>query len=106
MAVLEAVRGWDAYNGEEESGDAAEGEAAAAPEEEQLEEGEWSEDQIEHQLDSLVNRDYESLLIEHDEHMARLDEDAEEASVCESAFFCNPLSARRMNLCLFPPWSV
>ncbi|EJD53947.1 endoplasmic reticulum protein [Auricularia subglabra TFB-10046 SS5] len=82
MAVLEAVRGWDAYNGEDEQPGAETTESAAgAQEEEHLEEGEWSEDQIEHQLEGLINRDYESLLIEHDEHMARLEEDEDEASV-------------------------
>ncbi|KZW03841.1 hypothetical protein EXIGLDRAFT_599996 [Exidia glandulosa HHB12029] len=81
MAVLEAVRGWDAYNGADDQKDSevvvpvVEG----AVEDEEPEPGMWSEDQIEHQLDGLINRDYESLLIEHDEHMALMD--SEDGSV-------------------------
>lgn len=90
MAVLEAVRGWDAYNGDDKPEGAETSEEAAKEEqvaaEDTSEIGEWTEDQIEHQLDALITRDYESLLIEHDEHMALM-QDAD-GSVCTSSPRC------------------
>ncbi|KAI8984963.1 endoplasmic reticulum protein [Trametes punicea] len=79
MAVLEAVRGWehlaglphindiakDADNSAEEGSDDEESQA----EEEQENDGLWSELQLEHQLDDLLNTDYDALLIEHDKHV-------------------------------------
>lgn len=67
MAVLEAVRGWEALAGlprlgeeasEEEGTDEVKKEEEAAPE--------WSEEELE----NLLKTDYESLLFEHDEHVA------------------------------------
>lgn len=60
MAVLEAVRGWEALSGEKE-------EPADPPE---LEEGEWTEAQLEHQLDEVIlNQDYVALLLAHESHL-------------------------------------
>ncbi|KAI0363840.1 endoplasmic reticulum protein [Pilatotrama ljubarskyi] len=79
MAVLEAVRGWehlaglphindvakDEESSEEEGSDAQDGQE----EEEEVDDGLWSELQVEHQLDELLNTDYDALLNEHDKHV-------------------------------------
>jgi len=77
MAVLEAVRGWEQTANlphindigkifedvtDEEAGIITEGE-------DDLEEGEWSREDLETKLDSLLNTDYESLLLAHEEHI-------------------------------------
>lgn len=71
MAVLEAVRGWEYLAGlqplsdaEREEGADEEDEATAQVDEvkEEIEDGEWSVQQ----LDELLNVDHVSLLIEHD----------------------------------------
>ena len=80
MAVLEAVRGWeyhaglphigveeDAENKDEEGSDDVE-EAPEAVEEE-LEEGMWTAERLEKDLDGLLKADYVSLLMEHDTHI-------------------------------------
>ncbi|EJF63088.1 endoplasmic reticulum protein [Dichomitus squalens LYAD-421 SS1] len=79
MAVLEAVRGWEQLAGlphindvgkeDENPDELGSDESEAASEEEQLEEGIWSTEQLEHQLDDLLATDYEGLLIEHDKHV-------------------------------------
>lgn len=74
MAVLEAVRGWEQLaglphiNDVGKDGDDEEelGSDEAEEEEEELEEGMWTAMQLEHQLDDLLDTDYDSLLIEHD----------------------------------------
>lgn len=75
MAVLEAVRGWEELAGlphindvgkESESTESTQEEAVMA-EEEALEEGEWTEDDIKLRLSGLLNTDYVSLLLEHEE---------------------------------------
>ncbi|KAF8171838.1 glucosidase II beta subunit-like-domain-containing protein [Pholiota molesta] len=75
MAVLEAVRGWEELAGlphindvgkESESTESTQEEAVIA-EEEALEEGEWTEDDIKLKLSGLLNTDYVSLLLEHEE---------------------------------------
>jgi protein kinase C substrate 80K-H len=71
MAVLEAVRGWDAMNAPEEEGN--EEEQKEVKFEDQL----WTEDQIKYQLDGLLNKDYPGLLIEHDTHLANAEEDSQ-----------------------------
>ncbi|KAJ7762796.1 glucosidase II beta subunit-like-domain-containing protein [Mycena maculata] len=84
MAVLEAVRGWEYLAGlphigvEEDaqldlsvSDDEAgipEDEQEKKPEEE-VDEADWSEEELEAGLDELLNTDYVSLLMEHDEHV-------------------------------------
>ena len=85
MGVLEAVRGWDAYNGEDtadapQDGDdivpvttEAEGESV---EPEKLD-GEWTEGEIDYKIDQLVGHDYENLLIQHEEHVGHLNEDVD-----------------------------
>lgn len=76
MAVLEAVRGWEEHAGlphinevNKEDG-AAEEEKNTAEEkkDEPLEEGMWDADRLKYQLDGLLNGDYTSLLLEHDEY--------------------------------------
>ncbi|KIJ56830.1 hypothetical protein M422DRAFT_22966 [Sphaerobolus stellatus SS14] len=62
MAVLEAVRGWEALSGE---GEAEEGAKFITPGEEM----EWSEDQLKHQLEPLLKQDYVSLLFSHEDHI-------------------------------------
>ena len=76
MAVLEAVRGWEALAGlphiidvrKEEGSAEAEG-VTTQQEEEVLAEGEWSADRLDKELDSLLKTDYETLLIQHDKHI-------------------------------------
>ena len=75
MAVLEAVRGWEALAGlphindvRKEEG-STEAEVVVQQEEEALEEGEWSADRLDKELDSLLKTDYETLLIQHDKHI-------------------------------------
>ncbi|KAF9448372.1 hypothetical protein P691DRAFT_800879 [Macrolepiota fuliginosa MF-IS2] len=76
MAVLEAVRGWEEHANlphinevrkddgttEEEKKDAKE------KEDEPLEEGMWSADQLKNELDGFLGTDYTSLLMQHDEY--------------------------------------
>lgn len=89
MAVLEAVRGWEYLAGlpplgeaEREEGSDEEDEATAQVDEvkeEIVEEGEWSEQQ----LDELLNTDHISLLMEHDSFVD------EPASVSSCEHFTN-----------------
>jgi protein kinase C substrate 80K-H len=77
MAVLEAVRGWEYLAGlphigeaEREEGIDEEEEATSQTDEvEELEEGEWSVQQLEQQLDELLKVDHVSLLMEHDSYV-------------------------------------
>ncbi len=78
MAVLEAVRGWEYLAGlphiteveREEGSDEEDGATTQVDEvKEELEEGEWSAQQLEQQLDELLNVDHISLLIEHDSYV-------------------------------------
>ncbi len=81
MAVLEAVRGWEQLAGlphindvgkdaEDENGELGSDDVAAAEdEEEEVDDGMWTAMQLEHQLDDLLNTDYEALLVEHDKHI-------------------------------------
>ncbi|KAH9921517.1 endoplasmic reticulum protein [Epithele typhae] len=75
MAVLEAVRGWEHLAalphindvGKDGDDDSELGSDEPAQEvEEEVEEGMWSASQLEHQLDDLLETDYEGLLLEHD----------------------------------------
>ena len=88
MAVLEAVRGWEYLAGllhvdeaEREEGSDEKEEATADIDEvkEELEDGEWSAEQLEQQLDELLRVDHVSLLMEHDSYV---DEQAS-VSPCE-----------------------
>jgi len=78
MAVLEAVRGWEYLAGlpqlgeaeREEGSDEEEGGATSQTDEvRELEEGEWSVQQLEQQLDGLLKADHVSLLMEHDSYV-------------------------------------
>lgn len=78
MAVLEAVRGWEYLAGlphiteadREEGSDEEDGATSQVDEaKEELEEGEWSGQQLEQQLDELLNVDHMSLLIEHESYV-------------------------------------
>ncbi|KDQ29552.1 hypothetical protein PLEOSDRAFT_1055546 [Pleurotus ostreatus PC15] len=80
MAVLEAVRGWEYLAGlphindvgKEDSEAEGDGEVKEVTDEnvaEVLEDGMWSEEDLEKNLDPLLNTDYVSLLLEHDEHV-------------------------------------
>jgi protein kinase C substrate 80K-H len=78
MAVLEAVRGWEYLAGlphvteadREEGSDEEDGATSPVDEaKEELEEGEWSAQQLEQQLDGLLNVDHVSLLIEHESYV-------------------------------------
>ncbi|KAL4264047.1 Glucosidase 2 subunit beta [Pleurotus pulmonarius] len=80
MAVLEAVRGWEYLAGlphindvgkedSEAEGDGEVKEVTEEPVAEVLEDGMWSEEDLEKNLDPLLNTDYVSLLLEHDEHV-------------------------------------
>lgn len=74
MAVLEAVRGWEYLAGlphiteadREEGSDEEDGATSQVDEaKEELEDGEWSAQQV----DELLNVDHMSLLIEHDSYV-------------------------------------
>ncbi|KAF9480233.1 endoplasmic reticulum protein [Pholiota conissans] len=79
MAVLEAVRGWEELAGlphindvgkdKESETTTAEGaqETEVETTEEALPEGEWTEDEISWRLDNVLNTDYVSLMLEHEE---------------------------------------
>jgi hypothetical protein len=73
MAVLEAVRGWEQITHINDIGKTNEHvtdeEASISEGEEKREEGEWSREDLEAKLDSLLNTDYESLLLAHEEHI-------------------------------------
>lgn len=95
MAVLEAVRGWEFLAGlphigeaEREEGSDEEDEATANTDEvkEELEDGEWSTEQLEQELDELLHVDHVSLLMEHDSYV----DDNTSASPCEppAVSFC------------------
>lgn len=80
MAVLEAVRGWEHFAGlpslndrdqdkeKDETTEAAE-EKKKEEEAEVLDEGEWTAEELEKDLEELLDTDYVSLLLEHDEHV-------------------------------------
>lgn len=77
MAVLEAVRGWEFLAGlphinqvdKEDSESHEDTETEAKDAGVLLEEGEWTAEQLENELDSLAETDYVSLLLEHEEHI-------------------------------------
>jgi protein kinase C substrate 80K-H len=74
MAVLEAVRGWEIHAGlphigEKEEGSDGDAADAAKTEEEELEEGMWSAEKLDKDLDGLLRSDHVSLLLEHEEHI-------------------------------------
>ena len=80
MAVLEAVRGWEAFAGlpslndrdnqadDEEASDSSET-VVVPQEEEKLADGEWTSEELDKDLAGLLDTDYVSLLLEHDEHV-------------------------------------
>lgn len=73
MAVLEAVRGWEALARLPHINDVAkddgEGEQQVITGDEEYEEEEWTAEELEKELDSLLNSDYEALLLEHEKHI-------------------------------------
>lgn len=104
MAVLEAVRGWEYFaklphindvgkDGDKDT-DVSDAEAGSddgeedskveeeKKEEEELEEGMWTAEELEKELDDLLQTDYVSLLLEHEEHVVS----PAEGSICESYF--------------------
>lgn len=77
MAVLEAVRGWEHFaglphiNDVKKDEEASEGEESSeeTAEEEQLEDGIFSADELESEIPNALNTDYERLLLEHETHV-------------------------------------
>jgi len=80
MAVLEAVRGWEAIEGikpmgsepeEPQAGGVSDTEIGETDEEDEevVEEGFWTEGQLEHQLDHLIEQDYLALLLSHETYL-------------------------------------
>ncbi|KAJ4472044.1 glucosidase II beta subunit-like-domain-containing protein [Lentinula aciculospora] len=82
MAVLEAVRGWEEMAGlphindvgkdsvsNEEAGVQEDTASDVAEPEEALDDEMWSAEELEKDLDDLLNSDYVSLLLEHDEYV-------------------------------------
>jgi protein kinase C substrate 80K-H len=78
MAVLEAVRGWEYFAGISDDDDDDAVETASAPEDvleedvlegDVLEEGMWTAERLDQDLDSLLDSDYVSLLLEHEAHI-------------------------------------
>jgi protein kinase C substrate 80K-H len=87
MAVLEAVRGWEEHAGlphinevSKEDGATTEENKGTEKKEEPLEEGIWDADKLNSQLDGLLNTDYTSLLLQHDEYTRSGGEDEESSS--------------------------
>ncbi|KAG6831905.1 hypothetical protein H0H87_003557 [Tephrocybe sp. NHM501043] len=84
MAVLEAVRGWEELSGLPHIGEAEGGQAeddVPAKEEEVAaaddDDGNpWTPERLTNELDALINGDYVSLLLEHDEHVRAPREDS------------------------------
>ncbi|TFK43050.1 glucosidase II beta subunit-like-domain-containing protein [Crucibulum laeve] len=88
MAVLEAVRGWEELAGlphindvgkdttEETTAKEEEEAKEEEGEKEEPEEGMWDAGRLEHGLDVLLNTDYTSLLLEHEEHIQSPSEDS------------------------------
>ncbi|KAI0829300.1 endoplasmic reticulum protein [Trametes gibbosa] len=78
MAVLEAVRGWEHLAGlphindvakEETTDEEGSDDETGQDTEEGVEDGLWSALQVDHQVDELLETDYDALLIEHDKHV-------------------------------------
>ncbi|KAL0575900.1 hypothetical protein V5O48_006073 [Marasmius crinis-equi] len=77
MAVLEAVRGWEQIAGlphindvgKDQADEKKEEAVVEKKEEEVLDEDAWTAEELEKDLDGLLNSDYISLLLEHDEHV-------------------------------------
>ncbi|KAJ7265858.1 glucosidase II beta subunit-like-domain-containing protein [Mycena haematopus] len=74
MAVLEAVRGWEylaglPHIGVEEDAQESTEEEEKKEEEEEVNEDEWTAEDLETGLDELLNSDYVSLLMAHDDHV-------------------------------------
>ncbi|KAI0052642.1 hypothetical protein FA95DRAFT_1483311 [Auriscalpium vulgare] len=80
MAVLEAVRSYEYQanlphigsaeaEANEEGSDEEDEEAKEDTKSSEIPEGEWSAEELEHQLDTLVHTDYVSLLVEHEKHI-------------------------------------
>jgi protein kinase C substrate 80K-H len=92
MAVLEAVRGWEYIAGlphindvgkdKDQDGDVSDEEAGITEDdkttvvEQELEEGMWTKEELEKDLDDLLRSDYVSLLMEHEEHIRSPAEDS------------------------------
>ncbi|KAG6853592.1 hypothetical protein C0991_002998 [Blastosporella zonata] len=82
MAVLEAVRGWEELSGLPHIAEAEGGEAGDnVPVKEEVtttedEENPWTSERLTNELDMLLNGDYVSLLLEHDEHIRAPREDS------------------------------
>ena len=100
MAVLEAVRGWEELAGlphindvgkdkEGENKDEAVKQETVPDTEEPLEEGIWTVDQLQDQLDALLATDYVSLLLEHEEFI--------QAPIGGSICTCHSYSGRIVN---------
>ncbi|KAH7875968.1 endoplasmic reticulum protein [Lentinula edodes] len=82
MAVLEAVRGWEEIAGlphindvgkdsvsDEEAGVEEDTVSDVAQSKEEVDDEMWSAEELENDLDDLLNSDYISLLLEHDEYV-------------------------------------
>lgn len=77
MAVLEAVRGWEELAGLPHINDIKKDnvdeddvdEGPLDDKEEVVEDGLWTPDQVESQIDGIIQTDYTALLLEHDEHI-------------------------------------
>ncbi|TFK28627.1 endoplasmic reticulum protein [Coprinopsis marcescibilis] len=80
MAVLEAVRGWEELAGlphindvkKGDSDDVDDDSSSDVPDKEEpepVDDGLWTADQVEHQIDNVINTDYTALLLEHEEHI-------------------------------------
>ncbi|KAJ3790593.1 glucosidase II beta subunit-like-domain-containing protein [Lentinula aff. detonsa] len=87
MAVLEAVRGWEEIAGlphindvgkdsvtEEEAGIQEDTASEVAETKEEVDDEMWSAEELEKDLDDLLNSDYVTLLLEHDEYVQSVPE--------------------------------
>ncbi|KZT12656.1 uncharacterized protein LAESUDRAFT_668484 [Laetiporus sulphureus 93-53] len=77
MAVLEAVRGWEALAGlphindvrKEDGTTDGQSQVVSEQQMDEVEEGMWTAERLDKELDSLLKTDYESLLLEHEKHI-------------------------------------
>ena len=111
MAVLEAVRGWEEiaglkHIGTEEDEAGSDGDEEKGEDGEGLEEGMWSKQELESDLDRLLETDYVGLLLEHDQYTDASPYDY----MCGSLFFIAPGSITELDdsiqsLVLYPGFS-
>lgn len=127
MAVLEAVRGWEELAGLPHINDVKKGDSETtdditvndvdvdadesslvedSEDEKQVDDGLWTKEQLDLQLQGVINTDYTSLLLEHEEHIGQPAEDTLRASLllpCSLGFRLISASLRSLGYLKLPP---